>query len=400
MRSSDTNQKNSHTHDDRDMTPKYLTVKHYYVDRINHCRNNPNCQSIVPAENPSFSVREDQKIPSRLSKLLDASRTASTYSIRIDETQECGFAKIGTDNKHGNDQHSYEDSSSINSFEELIKNECSNLEKNTGCVFGHAEIIQSKCLISELEKMGIKHNLQKNEDVCVDVTGYISITIKGTKIVCSYNDRGVKVCKSVVVTSSKNVHPNILSADFEIHFEKSALKDRDSYDAKNIDGTYYTHDPIAIVHDLSFLWKETRSQTIQFETTKTYDLNKELEFDCTKNNCDYTVLFDGLFPTNHTLVNGQGMTMYNATIGEHLFYYTIIAKNLDRQISKATETADAQGVSYFPQYESYPYPLLKDIQEYTFDDRQAEQCIILEIIEMKPSTLKREARSMVFTIWA
>ena len=71
------------------------------------------------------------------------------------------------------------------------------------------------------------------------------------------------------------------------------------------------------------------------------------------------------------LVNGQGMTIYNATLGEHSFHYTIIVKNLDREISIVTGSTTAQGVDYFPQYESYSYPLLKDVQEYTFDDRQA-----------------------------
>ena len=368
-------QKNDHSHNDFNMELKYLLTKHYYIDKLHYCQSDDeDCESIVLAENPSYSVREDQSPSTSLQRILDGLSTASTYSVRIEETYSWGFGMIGVDHTHDANPHKYEDEESIEQFENYIENMCSNLEENQGCVFGHVEIDveinPELCLYTELEKQGISTSEQP-DDVCIIQNDNLQLDVKGTKIVCSYDDRGIKVCESVVVTSSRDVQPNILPADFEILFEKPALKDRDSYDAQNLDGTYYPYDPIAIVHDPALLWKEVRAETIQFETTKIRDLNNELEFDCNENDCDYTVLLDGLFPTEHKFVNGQGITVYNATIGDHLFHYTTTVKNLDREISKVTGYTDAQGVDYFPQYESYPYPLLKDVQEYTFDDRQA-----------------------------
>ena len=85
-----------------------------------------------------------------------------------------------------------------------------------------------------------------------------------------------------------------------------------------------------------------------------------------------------MHPTVHDFLNGQGMSIFNATsiygVGLYDFDYSTVAFNLGREISVTTASTDAEIVSYDPQYVCYPYPLLKDIQEYTFDDRQAVVC--------------------------
>ena len=369
-------EKNIHPHNDLELVPKYLTVKHYYVDKISYSNcGNGRCSEIIPSETPSFSIREDQTIPSKLKKLLDGQRTASTYSIRIDETKEWGFASAGLNHAHSHEEHIFEDSDSVISFESFVQDSCSNLLKHQGCVFGHVEIdteiVKTKCLFEELEKLSVTHEL--DVDVCVDVRDEISLTVQGKKIQCN-DDK----CKSIKVSKTSNLISSIASPDFDLILEKPPLKDRDYYDAKNLNGTFYLHDPVTITHDPTLPWKESRDKTIQFETTKTNPIILEDDFDCNENNCNYVISLNILHPTSHDFVNGQGMSIFNTTsmhgIGSYDFDYSTTAFNLGREISTATASTDAEIVSYDPQYVCYPYPLLKDVQEYTFDDRQAVVC--------------------------
>lgn len=368
------NQKNNHPHDDLNMVPKYLTTKHYYVDKIIHVACGfGRCRNVIPAESPSFSIREGQTIPSQLQKLFEGSHTASTYSLRTEETQSWGFAKIGKNHGHG-DEYIYEDSHSIDSFEESMKNFCNNFQKNAGCVFGHAEIdtkvVQTRCLIAELAKMGITHDLQENEDVCVDVTDSISLTVKGIKIKC--DDRK---CKSVTVKKNAEIKPNILEPGNGINLLKNPLPDTSGYDAKNLDGTYYLHDPLSVVHVPDFKWKNKRAETIQFSTEKKYDLKEEYDYDCNENSCDLFLEHSGVKPHTVQLGNGDGITIYNATsdefLGNHTFDYSVNVYNMDRKINSMHENTGALVVRYDPQYTSYPYPRIADDQRYSFDDRQA-----------------------------
>ena len=304
-------QKSNHSHHDMNSMVKKLKVTSYYevldtdTTCIVHRGGTRTCStSYTLSDSPVFSFREDQELNKRDGeKISYYSKNNGKYKESFSE--EWGIISIKENHSHDK-SHKFEDGISIDSFEKLVQNSCSNLGKFEGCVFGHAEINTNPdlefCLYDELEKQGIDIHEIKTPDVCVYDQNQLNLTVQGTKIVCGYNDKGIKVCKSVIVKSVKSVQPNILSTTFEILFEKPALKDHNYYDAKNLSGTYYSNDPIAILHDPALLWKETRSQSIQFETTKTYDLINESEFDCTKNNCNYTVLLSGLFPTNHKLI--------------------------------------------------------------------------------------------------
>ena len=233
------------------------------------------------------------------------------------------------------------------------------------------KIIKEKCLFEELEKLSVIYDL--DIDVCVDVSDEMSLTVHGKKIQC--ND---EKCKSIKISKTSNLISFITSPDFDLILEKPPLKDRDYYDAKNLNGTYYLHDPVNITHNPTLLWKESRDKTIQFETTKTSSIILEDDFDCNENNCNYIIPLNSLHPTSHDFLNGQGMSVFNATIqhglGLYDFDYSTVAFNLGREISVATASTDAEIVSYEPQYSCYPYPLLKDVKEYAFDDRQAVVC--------------------------
>jgi len=104
----------SHTHQNLEMQLQYLITTHYYVDKINHCQSDDeDCESIVLAENPSYSVREDQVPSTSLQRLLDGLSTASTYTIRTEETQNWGFADADDSHEHNNYSHTNESDKSI-----------------------------------------------------------------------------------------------------------------------------------------------------------------------------------------------------------------------------------------------------------------------------------------------
>jgi len=370
----DNHKKNIHSHKDLEMQPKYLTTTHYYVDKIHHCRNNnENCQSLVLADNPSYSVREDKTPSSSLQRLLKGLSTASTYTVRTEETHDWGFTDTDGSHEHGKSSHTNESDESITSFENYVQSKCNNLEKYSGCVFGHVELetllIDKKCMFVELNKMNISHDIEK--DFCVNVNHKLSLSVTGTKIVCN-NDK----CKTVKVTRNSNLTPKVLESDFVISTKHTPIRDLDYYETKNLDDTYYHHDSIGITHEPLFPWKSERATNIQFDTTRTHNLLKEYEFDCNDKICLHTIKTDGIFPTNHTIHNGDGITILNTTIQDVFGYYTInyqsTVSNINRDIGIGTGEMTIELVPYEPQYsQGYPYPLLIDSKEYSFDDRQA-----------------------------
>lgn len=161
----------NHSHKNYDVIPKYLTTTHYYVDKISYeeC-DYGRCQVVIEAEFPAYSLREDKTASGTLKRLLDGARTASTYLIRIEETQFWGLTEDNADHSHETDKHIFEDNNSIASFDEFVSKRCFNLEENQGCIFGHAEIKPNAsgriCLVEELTKLGI--NTDNIQDECID----------------------------------------------------------------------------------------------------------------------------------------------------------------------------------------------------------------------------------------
>ena len=380
------NIENTHAHQDLEMQLQYLTTVHYYVDRINYCNSdNEDCESIVLAEDPSYSVREDQTVSTSLQSLLYWLPTASTYSIRTEETQDWGLADADDTHEHGDYLHTNESDESIESFEDYVESKCNNLEKYSGCVFGHVELelelVDEKCLFDELYKANISHDMVNDE--CVDVDHTLSLSIVGTKIECYYLD-GLEICESVSVEQTKNFTPNVLSPEFEIILEDPPVKDIDNYDGKNKDNTYYPHDPIGIIHNPSLLWKDDRVETIQFVTTKVYNLSNKYEYDCHSNQCEHKIELTSVYPAWYDFGNGQGITIYNTTsvdFGFHDFEYYTISTNLGNVISTTQNSIQIEVVDYFPEYISYPYPLLLDNQELAFNDRQAVALFYIGSVE-------------------
>jgi hypothetical protein len=375
---------NIHSHNDLDVVPKYLKTTHYYkktvTDVIKHGSkgggNNWYEEIFTLSDKPLLSIREDHEpTKSQLKKINKSGTHYRQDDIITKETFAWGFSNVGLDHSHGNGDHLFEDTQSITNFNHFVRNSCSNLIENQGCVFGHVEIdteiVKEKCLLSELKKLRVSHNVK--EDICVAISDELSLTVSGNKVVCDD-----KKCKTVIVKKTKNLISSILEPVFDLILEQPPLKDRDYYDAKNMNGTFYLHDPVTITHNPTLLWKESRDKTIQFETTKTRPIILEDDFDCNENECDYVIPLNTLHPTSHNFVNGQGMSIFNATSDDeitlHEFSYHITAFNLDREIGFTTASTVAKIVNYNPQLNCHPYPLLKDNFELTYDDRQAAAC--------------------------
>ncbi len=382
----------THTHTDSEMYPKYMTTFSYHkilespfrecvaeigVPNSHKC---PKSEDVI-SENITFSYREDKVLTDRDQKKIKSLKTwCSNFrppclGYVLVETENWGFTNMDGVHEHGGYSHTNESDESINSFDSYVKSKCNGLEKYSGCIFGHVELEPSlrdeKCMWEELSKMNISHNIEN--DFCVGVNHKLSLSIQGTKINCYYKD-GKEICETIKVKKTKNITPNILSPEFEIILTDPPVKDRDNYDGKNKDDTYYPHDPIGIIHNPSIQWKDYRAETIQFETSKVYKLSNEYEYDCNSNLCEHKIKLDSVYPALYKFGNGQGITIYNTTsvdFGFHDFQYHSTATNLGNEISSTQNTKQINVVDYFPQYTSYPYPLLFDNEELAFDDRQA-----------------------------
>lgn len=402
----------NHSHEDYTMEAKYLTTFHYYeiVGYSATYPHNHHCKCAIHmhtdpifSDSPIFSYREDETLSdSSMVKINNFNKDTGKYLKT--ETQDWGFTNMDYIHEHEDYLHIKESDELITSFDNYVKSKCNNLVKYSGCVFGHVELdtemINEKCMFDELSKMGVSHNIE--EDFCVDVNHNLSLTVQGTRLSCGTDDKGNVSCKTVKVTNTQNINPNILPSEFEIILVDPPVKDRDNYDGKNKDGTYYPHDPIGIIHNPGVLWKDSRSETIQFVTTKVHDIKKEYEYDCNFNQCDHTLELNSVYPALYQFGNGNGITILNGTsydtIGNHMIKYSGVMYNISREIGVGTGAINVELVPYEPKYsQNHPYPLLKDIQEYAFNDRQA---VILHYLgSMQNDVIYSERRSLINEIY-
>ena len=230
-----------HSHNDFETVAKYLTTTHYFVDKIRYydCeKSQGRCSTTIESETPSYSVREDQDTPSNLKRLLENSRTASMYSIRTETTQSWGLTKIISNHNHGIVEHRYEDEDNVGLFFETMKNTCSTLEKNQGCVFGHVEIepeiIEQKCLIEELEKMQDEEiieipieEFELIDEVCAEIENKVLLTVQGVSRTCEFDGNGHMECQDRLKKDTSNANPVILSPDFKVYLSTVILLDED-----------------------------------------------------------------------------------------------------------------------------------------------------------------------------
>lgn len=376
----------THSHDNLDKIPKYLKTTNYYIktvtDVIKHGSkgggNNWNEEIFTLSEKPVLSIREDQTPTKSQMKIVNQYGTGYLKeNIVTVDTYGWGFAKVGDDHGHEKEFHYNEDKSSIDQLYSSVSNACSNLEKYQGCIFGHVEIepklIEEKCLIDELNKMGIRDHGVEIE-TCVNISNIISLTVEGKELRCSTDGNGNQKCKTITKSRSSSAAPTILSPDFELELIPEILLDNDGVDAGNLDGTFYIKDPATIRHSPSLKWLEERGNHLSVSTSRTSDITKIFEYDCDSNNCHTILDVLDLWPQNITATNGQGITIFTTTsnvqLGNHDFKYHGKLYNLDKLVSETDSQKTILFPAYDPVMESHTYTLLKDKERNAFLDRE------------------------------
>jgi len=183
-------------------------------------------------------------------------------------------------------------------------------------------------------------------------------------------------CGWPTVSTSASYSPPVILPHLEITMEKDSFEftEDDGYISRNLDGTYYVWDAINVVHNPIYKWKNDRVGTLFVEIEKNHDpLVLEDEFFCDSANCTNTMKVPGFLPWTETFDYGGGNTVYNATslddIGEHTISYNTKLFNIVPQIDENDNSTSSLVVEYFPIYESYVYPVLKDDEQLAFHDR-------------------------------
>ena len=273
----------------------------------------------------------------------------------------------------------YVDADSQRNFEDVIKKRCSVVKVYSGCVFGKitidTDVTKTRCMFAELEEMRVDKSQFPDLDKCINLVQIMEQKITGLKKTCEKNSNGRTVCKSIPITRTVKIEPDILVPEMTVILEHRTLIDADGYDARNLDGTYYLWDPVTIHHTPELKWKNNRENTIRFEVEKTHTLHMENTLDCNRNSCSLTLEHPGMSVSEWNLGNGDGITIYNGTDSSYLglnhFRYNITAYNTDVVIAQEYNVTDGLIVVYEPEYTEYPYSLLSDDMRTSYENRAA-----------------------------
>ena len=186
-------------------------------------------------------------------------------------------------------------------------------------------------------------------------------------------------------TETEDLSPPLLAPVLNITLTKPPAHHMEHYEAKNLDGTYYLRDPIQIHHSPDWKWKEHRHKHINFTVSPLHDrIPTEKHFHCgtmradgnrTDQPCLDPINVEGWRNDTIAYGNGDGHTIHVAPphtgLGPHRFAYEMSAWNLGRWAANGTNHTTAVLAPYDPSYSySYPYQVLRDAQEYGFDDRR------------------------------
>ena len=363
--------------------PKYLTTTHYYGDTTHYedCGYRV-CRVVTEAESPSFSLREDKtkEKSDTLKKLYERARTSSTFSLRIETTQSWHLVQDKTSYRIGVDEHVLEDKDSVDRFVSIVKSTCSDLSKNSGCVFGHIEVntdINTEnqiCLFEELDKRGIRYNetiediyahdgvpgknnprviydyspqtIVTDECVLKKSQNTISISVEGTGLYCDFDE-----CKPYTKTKSASITPNILSPYGDVFFEYPHLYDPDGFPGKNNDGTYYLDNPIGIHGIPDARFKESRSGIITFDGTISSNPIHMIDFVSCDKMCNAPLSGQKMSDITHVIENGDMLSAHYTSeyLGIAKIKHITKMYNINRLIGEYSGTATPLIVVYKPQ---------------------------------------------------
>lgn len=163
-------------------------------------------------------------------------------------------------------------------------------------------------------------------------------------------------------------------SQFQINVEFVTLQDSDGYDSRNLDDTFYLHDPIVSQHTISYPWKNERLKTLSVSLLASAEpLNTEYEFRCSALNCPHTVSFNNYSsPTKHYQY-ADGYTIHNATshdfLGVHDVIHTVTLQNIQQTLWKIQSDETIYVVKYNPKFKSYPFISFIDGHQYADENR-------------------------------
>ena len=284
--------------------------------------------------------------------------------------------------------HALEDEESERGFGEWVSGLCRGEEgKFVRCLSGHAEIAtaltESSCKDRPLTT---PPHPDDPGDACWPPYDRLVATASGVEMRCfTVGDGGCR-CGDLYTQRSRTIAPTILPPHVDVLFTQPPLNDTDGYAAKNRDGTYYVHDPVNVVHEPVFRWKDHRAATIQFgidsvqglhpnrSSLQAVHLTNETSLQCAENSCAMTLRHPGTRASGWAFGNGEGLTVWNATgygqLGLHAMDYTVDVYNIGRKIGSASNQTGAMIADYAPAYDRHAYPVLKDGARYAYDDGQ------------------------------
>lgn len=203
---------------------------------------------------------------------------------------------------------------------------------------------------------------------------YIQLQINVERWGCHFPKKAPRVCGWATISAVGIYSPNVIKPKVEVNLSQEYLNDIDGYKSGNLDGTYYLEDAINIVHKPTYQWKQDRVGTLSVVVTKQYELSLEEEFQCESVRCNHTLVHSGFEPWYMVFEYGSGNTLYNATknseIRKHLLIYKVDLYNLGRLIYSTQNKTEPLVVLYEPQYDSYPYLILKDEHWWSWANRQ------------------------------
>ena len=378
-----------HPHQDFEMVPKNMITTHYYkiLDMDTRCKvhagGTRTCiTNYTLSDDPIYSIREDSELTERQWKTISAIPSGGTKrilrdDIKLEYTHAWNFTKVQVNNHiHSMYNHTAkEDRDSIDSFDNIVDNVCTSTRlKNSGCVYGHAEIDTTspltKCLIAELDKNQIEHDLEKEDEYCIDVPHQISLTVQGYGTERQKAKNGDTIYVPVLVQKTAHATIDVLDPTPNAVFEHPPIKDSDGYDSKNKDGTYYVWDLPAIQTMPELKFRGVRNDTISFEITRlNTPISNVFTDSCKKERCIITAHGDAITNTTINAVNGDRLDVDTAPTLDYLgwqnFAYRIVTYNIDTAISNITASTTLFIADYSPVYD-------EDVLAYTILDTEGD----------------------------
>lgn len=359
-RAVETGEAKEHAHLVVSRSPRLLETVHYYWGDV-----------------LAFSSREDSKLHEWQERFLAGKdyRTESTWGWDYAEAAEAHahLPPCGPDEGPCAAPDPLEDPASRGRFMEAVAEACSPVELYSGCAFGKARVnsapVRERCLISELEEMGVRDPPER--DRCVGGEQIISVTVTGIKKSC-VAERGATVCRAVPVPRTVALASEVLAPDLGLSVRHERAVDSDGYLARNADGTYYVGDPVVLAHEPVLEWKDSRHRTVRFEVWAESALPLESRHWC-EGPCTARLERELTEAASWDMGHGGGLSVYSAPGRAHLgpasFEYVVRAYNGGVHLGTASASEGALIAPYDPVYAAYAYPAISDGGRTSYEDR-------------------------------